>query len=327
MGIDKCEINGLGKIPSWAQFFISLGKLLYSDFSRSHAPLKIIVTLPTDSLELALLAAAGMGDSIFNSTNNEQDYIEIFKQMPVGQTVYYMENGARNICTFLGLTYSEIFKERAIRLKRNNDEITLIESKWFNIQLSDQKEYKIARKIKGDGISSSFLYEVYDTDILKKVMIVENEIFYIVGNVKEIERISTEDNFTCNNKKGNLNDFIRADKLCSVHDYTHTNIISKRRDDRIELHINEKVPVIFTDASSYLNKKELFNTNPCLIFLSRLDNEINLESVTLDIDRRLKECSYKNVTQELVAQIESKNNMPNGIELFGWREQNELTDL
>ena len=321
MGINKCKINGLNEVPSWTKFFITLGKLLYEDFRYNDTPLKMVLTVPTDSLEVALLAAAGLGDSIFKNANNTQDYVKIFKEMPIGKTVYYMRNGSRNICTFQGLTYSEMFKERAIKLKRNNDEITLIESKWSNIQLSDKREYKVARKVKGDGISSQFLREIYDSSILKKVMLIENQLFYIVGNIKEIERACGEDNFNYNhNKKGKLNDFIRADKLCQTHDYTHAMIISKRRGDTLKLEINKKVPVIFTDATSYINKKEIFNNNPSLIFISRVDNELNLENTTVDITRRLKEHNYTSMTQEVVALVNKETHIPSGIEIFAWRE-------
>ena len=190
-------------MPEWAQFFIRLGKILYRDCKLGNPTLKIVVTVPTKSVILALLAAAGIGDSIFKNANEGKDYSKIFQDIPIGQSLYYMNNGRRTICTFLGLTYSEEYGEKAIKFRMKDDEVTLREHKWSQIQLSNKKEYKVIRRIKGDGLSSEFLKRIYSKETLERVTLIHGERYFIVGNKKEIEELSELYIFTSNDlKKG-----------------------------------------------------------------------------------------------------------------------------
>src|SRR5690606_13197268 len=106
------------------------------------------------------------------------------------------------------------------------------------------------------------------------------------------------------------------------HEYYHSEIITGTGKLSKGLSLVEDIPIIFTDAASYINRINLVTNNSSLIFLDRTDRHERNEEVIIDIKRRVTQGKIKIITEEVLEDLKQKGySPPFGIEIMAWSEK------
>lgn len=327
MAFDKIKIflndNHAEELPSWFQFFSEIGAYLFKNRKLNSERIHIAITLP-DTPFVPLIAAVGMSDRIFTRRFYSKNHAKRIMNLKQGQTVYYFRDSKRIVCSFIGISDQHPFfkDEKSADLKSSKNEIIrLAERHWSKIQIATEKHtYKRRRNVEGFGIDSKILNKMYGKDKLLKAAAEYSTEFYIIGNKVRLIEMAEEEKLEIDNINGLLSELL-CFQLNTRHTYYHSEIISSTGKLPDDFNLVDNIPVIYTDAVSYLNRYGVFSNHPSLIFLNRTDSNERNEEVVLDIKRRITQGNVEFITNQVLEEI---NNLgyktPIGIEFLAWRE-------
>lgn len=324
MDIDELYCIGprsIFPIPDWFAFFSTLGAYLIRNPGTKHIKNHIAVTLPGTDF-VPLVTAAGMSDTIFNRRLLKKTIVNRITSLTEGQTIFLTRENNREIYTFKDIIPHPvpIFEnERCARLVSKGMTTMIPERSWSQLQIASSDQQYKRSQMQGMGFGSAFLKEIYGKEKLLRAASEYTTEFYLIGNNAKIMELSNAESLSYHSLKGTF-----ADLLCfkgKQSAYYHSIIISNVGKGLNEEQIVPHVPVIFTDALSYLNKAHLTSKNPSIIFLNRTDAGDRNQEVVLDIKRRSLEKETEIITETLIDSIGGMEKVPNGIELFAWREK------
>lgn len=329
MGEEKMDIDELYcigpssifPVPDWFKFFSSLGAYLIRNPGMKHHKTHIAVSLPGTDF-VPLVTAAGMSDTIFNRRLLKQTIVDRITSLTEGQTIFLTRKNKREIYTFKDIITHPvpIFEnERCARLVSKGMTTIIPERSWSQLQIASTDQRYKRKQLKGFGFGSPFLKELYGKEKLLNAASEYTTEFYIIGNNAKILELSSAETLSYRALKGTF-----ADLLCfkgKQSAYYHSVIISNVGKEKKERNLEPNVPIIFTDALSYLNKAHLSLKNPSIIFLNRTDTGDRNNEVVLDIKRRTLEKETEIITDSVIDFLGEMEKIPNGIELLAWREK------
>ncbi|PFN04230.1 hypothetical protein [Bacillus cereus] len=324
MDIDELYCIGpsyIFPVPEWFKFFSSLGAYLITNPGTKHHKTHIAVSLPGTDF-VPLVTAAGMSDTIFNRRLLKQTIVDRITSLTEGQTIFLTRENKREIYTFKDIITHPvpIFEnERCARLVSKGMTTIIPERSWSQLQIASTDQQYKRKQLKGFGFGSPFLKELYGKEKLLNAASEYTTDFYIIGNNAKILELSSAETLSYRALKGTF-----ADLLCfkgKQSAYYHSVIISNVGKGTNEEELEPNVPIIFTDALSYLNKAHLSSKNPSIIFLNRTDTGDRNNEVVLDVKRRILENETEIIIESVIDSLGGMEKCPNGIELLAWREK------
>jgi hypothetical protein len=310
-------------IPQWFQFFSALGSYLIKHMGTKKNKTHIAISIP-GTLILPLAIVTGMSNVIFNRRLLSKTHANRITSLSYGQMIYYIRNNKREVYSFEGISPQHpYFKEERSALLKSKDLIeNVAERNWSKIQIAiETNTYKRNKSVEGYGIKSALLEEIYGMDKLLKATSEYSTEFYLIGNQLKICEMANTVKFKLNNREGALNELLCL-KTSYKHTYFHSELISSSGKLPVDFEKEEGLPVVFSDASSYLNRYHLFEKYSSIIILNRNDNNDRNEEVLIDIKRRIIQNESEKITQSVLEELkENGHNPPSGIELIVWREK------
>lgn len=318
------EGNHSFNIPEWFLFFSKIGEYLFKNPGTKFKKTHIAISLPGTPI-VTLAVAIGMTDVIFNREFNSKSHANRIISLNKGQMIYYIKDDKREVCSFEGISQHHPFREneRSVDLIDSGNMVYRVaESDWDKLQIATEKNtYKRKKSVKGFGFTSKLLEEIYGNSKLLKAACEYDTEFYIVGNQIKIVEMANGVTLKLNNIEGSLRELLCL-KNSYRHSYYHSEFVSGAGKLPKNFELEEGVPVIFTDAVSYLNRSHIFEKFPSIILLDRTENNERNEEVILDIKRRLLQGNIENITQDLLKIIKENGlNPPFEIEILAWREK------
>lgn len=310
-------------LDSWFGFFSMLGSYFYKESRLKSDKLHIAITIPGTTI-VPIVTATGLSDEIFRKRFLSEAHVNRILSLEIGQMVYYFKNGKRIVCAFDGISEQHPFfkEDRSADLKSKDLIYKVAERHWPQIQVAtEQHAYKIKKSVKGFGISSKLLKKIYGEELLLKAVAEYSTEYYIVGNNVKLTDMANAERLEVEGVKGALSELLCI-RSQNRHEYYHSEIITGTGKLSKGLSLVEDIPIIFTDAASYINRINLVTNNSSLIFLDRTDRHERNEEVIIDIKRRVTQGKIKIITEEVLEDLKQKGySPPFGIEIMAWSEK------
>lgn len=310
-------------IPDWINFAFELGKYISDHGFRYRKPTRLILSLPSEHY-FSLLVAMGIADRTFSINKQMRSIRKTILNLTPGSRIVYKDEQSSRKASVICVEPSPVFKnEMILKIKDGKIERGIPEKQWIDrIIILDEEfeEIKSTRKVSKNqklGLEDSHLLRMlYSSSQLNKVAFYPGDTFYLVGNTSKILESMGEKIFLYNGAVGTIGDFLYLDNSNS---YTNGKLFSSQM-KKNDTDINEEVPVIYSDLSSYLKQDKHFTANPKIILSSRTDNENRIHEVKEELRRELLQGDQKIVTNEIVEYLSSTGvRIPFGIEFLAWR--------
>lgn len=312
-----------GELPDWINFAFELGSYIQSHgLKKGH--MTIALSIPGEQY-FPLFIAMGIANEVYSVNKKSRSIKEQILGLEQGNRIIFQDEESSRRVSVLSVEPSPVFENEMILWIQDGqiDRRGIPEKDWIGkIILLDEEldEVKRSRRVsdkqklglEGNGLLSG----LYTSSQLNKVSFYPGDYFYIIGSISKISEDIDVKIFTHNNVEGALKDFLYMDNSNS---YTNGKMFSSRM-NRNKLHIDGKIPVIYTDLNSYIKQSRHFRKNPKFIIFSRSDNESRVQEVQEDLKREILQKGYDIVTPELVDYLKAGNTpIPNGIEFMAWR--------
>jgi len=310
-------------LPDWIKFAFSLGGYINDINKKESKKTNVLISLPTNDY-FPLFVSMGIADKYFSDNKQIESIKKAILGLEKGNRILYKDNKSIKKVSVISIEPSPVFSNQNIlKISVGNVEYGIPENQWVEkIQIIDEeyKEIKRTRKIANDhqiGLKySPLLKSIYTEEQLKKVEFFPGDYFYIIGNKDKLLEQINEEIFTLKKIKGGIKDFLYLDLKNS---YTNGKIFSSKM-RKLDSEINENVPVIFSDITSFNKQSHLFFKNPKVIITSRSENEIKFYELIEEIKRRLLLEKHQYYTYEILEYTKiRKVKIPNGTELIIWR--------
>src|SRR5699024_4562788 len=312
------------KVPDWINCAFELGSYIQKHGLKNEKPVTIVLSVPSEQY-FPIFIAMGIANEVYSVNRKKKSIRKQILSLEQGNRIIFQDKKSSRRVSVLSVEPSPVFENEMILWIQDGESMRsgIPEKDWINkIIILDEEldEIKRSRKVSGKqklGLEGSELLGVlYSPDHLNKVSFYPGDYFYIIGSISKISEDIDVKIFTHNNVDGALKDFLYMDNSNS---YTNGKIFSSRM-NRNKLHIDGKIPVIYTDLNSYIKQSRHFRKNPKFIIFSRSDNESRVQEVQEDLKREILQKGYDIVTPELVDYLKAGNTpIPNGIEFMAWR--------
>lgn len=332
IGVQTMTLNKLSLVlnkniyplPDWIKFSFGLGAFLYEEGYRNRTHLNIVITLPTDDY-FALFASVGIADKIFSTRRQAKSIRKQIMSLSPGSRIIYTGDGDSRKVSVLSLEPSPIDKEEMLLFVEDRAiRRGIPERQWLEtIVLLDEEfdQIKRPRKVsnKEIKISSHLLKSLYSSNLLNQTSFYPGEAFYLVGATEKLSRQQTDSCFVLNKTKGAAADFLYIENLSNHNSYINGKFFSSSAKKPFT-DISSKIPVIYSDASSFRKQQKNFKNNSSLIVISRTDPEYRLQELSSEITRRILQEEGSFAHAELQKYLQEHNiPLPSGIELIVWR--------
>lgn len=326
MTIKKLKVlkrQGFIDVPDWIKFAFELGAYINDHGIKNKKSTNLIISLPSEHF-FSLFIAMGIADQTYSKNKQLRSIRKTVMNLEKGSRIIYKDDQSIRKASVISVEPSPVFKnEMILKIKDGKMERGIPESYWIDRVILLDEEFdeikrtrKVSKKQKVGLDNSKLLGALYTAGQLNKVEFYPGDSFYLVGNIGKISEDMSEDIFFYDGVKGTIKDFLYFDNSNS---YTNGKLFSSQI-KKIDIDINKKVPVIYSDLNSFIKQGKFFTSNPKIILSSRNDNENRLHEVKEELKRELFQNDYKIVTNEVVDYFKFTDSpIPNGFELLAWR--------
>ncbi|MFB2346826.1 hypothetical protein [Priestia megaterium] len=314
---------GVADLPSWINFAFELGTYI-NDYGIRHKKVtSILLSLPSEQF-FSLLIVMGIADKRFSTNKQMRSIRKTVLSLQKGSRIIYQDEQSSRKASVISVEPSPVFEnEMILKIKDGKIERGIPERQWMerviliNEEVDEIKRTRKVSKKQQVGLDSSDLLRMlYPSSQLNKIAFYPGDLFYLIGNIAQIKDSMSEKIFYSNGCQGSIGDFLYLD---NTNSYTNGKLFSSQM-KKIEVEINEKLPVIYSGINSYMKQAKYFSKNPRIIVTSRSDNENRIDEIKQELKREFLQGEYKIVTEEFIDYLKSTNTqIPTGIEFLAWR--------
>ncbi|WP_349346370.1 hypothetical protein [Priestia megaterium] len=314
---------GVVDLPSWINFAFELGTYI-NDYGIRHKKVtSILLSLPSEQF-FSLLIVMGIADKRFSTNKQMRSIRKTVLSLQKGSRIIYQDEQSSRKASVISVEPSPVFEnEMILKIKDGKIERGIPERQWMdrviliNEEVDEIKRTRKVSKKQQVGLDSSDLLRMlYPSSQLNKIAFYPGDLFYLIGNIAQITDSMSEKIFYSNGCQGSIGDFLYLD---NTNSYTNGKLFSSQM-KKIEVEINEKLPVIYSGINSYMKQAKYFSKNPRIIVTSRSDNENRIDEIKQELKREFLQGEYKIVTEEFIDYLKSTNTqIPTGIEFLAWR--------
>jgi hypothetical protein len=319
--------HSIEHMPDWITFAFGLGAFLYEEGCKYGHHAHILVILPSE-LYFALFTAVGIADRKYSVRRQMRSIIKQVMTLKPNSRIIYHSGGVPREVSVLSIEPSPINSEEMLLYVQDGSVKTGIpERKWFeSITMLDEElvSIKRTRKVKKTmniGIQSELLRTIYSEAQLNKVSFYPGDYFYLVGDKVQIESMIREPFLDADGVVGSLSDFLYVENLTKSGSYTNGKFFSTHQKNS-PVNIDQKVPVLYSDAMSYRKQRRNFPKNPSLIAVGRTDQQHRIYELTSHLVSEIIQNNYHIIKEEVADYLKEYGApIPRGIEMLAWRER------
>jgi hypothetical protein len=313
-------------LPSWAKFYINLGKVFYDNLP-TNAKARVVITLPTRSYAGVFIAYGAVLSSISDLVDDKtiNEHFQKLKRLEVGTSVIYRKLSR----TYRGIySGTEMVKgEERIKItiqEKNAGSLTEIlnHKQSLSVQVAADKNYKLPKNPKGKENSiSNFLKIGHRGYNYNRLLTLSHSQFYYIGSKKWVkdEAIDTQlAVYDSNNNEyiqGNLHELLRMKEFMGEQDSYQAHLLSSRSASH-KFDLKNAAPstfTIFDGATSYLRWRDEFKFTHSILILDR--TEAQFENAIFELND-----AYV-LSQKIDRDFPMDDRLiPKGVEMMFWED-------